>query len=329
LRTMTAVAAVLVMSATIAFAVRAQDQAPAPAAEPPAAEAPAAPAEPPRDPKAVVAKVGDATVTEAEVALAQEAFSQELANVPQEQWRSVLVDAIINMKLMALGAQEAGLDKGEEFEARLAFLRVQTLRNAYVEHSIVKQVTDADMQAAYKTLVVDQHKPEEQIHARHILVDTKEAAEKVIADLKAGKSFEELAKQSKDPSGQNGGDLGFFGKGQMVPPFETAAFALQPGQFTQEPVQSEFGWHVIKLEEKRMSEPPPFDQVKDELRNYVMRQKFETVIGALRDKYPIEILDPSAKPPEPPAEAPAEGTTPPAEAPAPAPEPAPAPTPAQ
>ena len=256
------------------------------------------------------------TVTEAEVSFAREAFASELANVPEEQQRSVLVDAVVNMKLMALGAQDAGLDKGQEFEDRLAFLKLQTMRNAYVEHAIVKEVTDADMQAAYKTLVVDQHKPEEQIHARHILVDTKEAAEKIIADLKAGKSFEELATQSKDPSGQNGGDLGFFGKGQMVPPFETAAFALQPGQFTQEPVQSEFGWHVIKLEEKRLSEAPPFDQVKDELRNHVMRQKFEQVIGALRDKYPIEILDPTAMPPPPPTEAPAgsapgEGTAPP------------------
>jgi peptidyl-prolyl cis-trans isomerase C len=341
LKTMTAVSAVLVMSAAIAFAVRAQDQAPAPATEPPAAEEPAAapPPEPPRDPKAVVAKVGETTVTEAEIALAQEAFASELGNVPQEQQRSVLVDAIINMKLMSLGAIEAGLDKGQAFDDRLAFLKLQALRNAYVEQAIVKEVDDADLQEAYKTLVVDQHKPEEQIHARHILVDTKEAAEKIIADLKAGKSFEELASQSKDPSGQNGGDLGFFGKGQMVPPFEAAAFALQPGQFTQEPVQSEFGWHVIKVEEKRMSEPPPFDQVKEELRNYVMRQKFEQVVAALRDKYPIEILDPTAKPPEPapveetppleeatpPVEnAPADGTTPPVEEPAPAPEPAPA-----
>ena len=90
------------------------------------------------------------------------------------------------------------------------------------------------MQEAYKTLVVDQHKPEEQLHARHILVDTKEAAEKIIADLKGGASFEELAKQSKDPSGQNGGDLGFFGKGQMVPPVRdrslcARARAVHPG----------------------------------------------------------------------------------------------------
>jgi peptidyl-prolyl cis-trans isomerase C len=329
LKTMTAVSAALVVSAAVAFGVRAQDQAPAPATEQPVAETAAA--EPPRDPKAVVAKVGEATVTEAEVGLAQEAFSQELGNVPQEQWRSVLVDAVINMKLMALGAHDAGLDQGQAFEDRLAFLKLQAMRNAYVEQVVVKEVDDADLQDAYKTMVVGQHKPEEQIHARHILVDTKEVAEKIIADLKAGKSFEELATQSKDPSGQNGGDLGFFGKGQMVPPFEAAAFALQPGQFTQEPVQSEFGWHVIKLEEKRMSEPPPLDQVKEELRNYVLRQKFEQVVGALREKHAIEILDPTAKPLEPPAEAPVEGAPPAEGTPAPAEEVAPGqdPAPAQ
>ena len=335
---MTAVAAVLVMSAAIAFTVRAQDQAPAPAADAPAAEAPAAaaPAEPPRDPKTVVAKVGEMTVTEREVSLAAEAFANELTNIPEQQKRSVLVDAVVNMKLMGLGAQAAGLDKGDEYTDRVEFLKLQALRNMYVEHAIVKEVSDAQLQEAYKTLVVDKHTPEEQIHARHILVDTKEAAEKIIADLKGGGSFEELAKQSKDPSGQNGGDLGFFGHGQMVPPFEAAAFALEPGQVTQEPVQSEFGWHVIKVEEKRMSAPPGFDEVREELRNYVLRQKFEQVIAALREKYPIEILDPTAMPPAPPAEAPpaegatppADGTTPPAEAPAAEPTPA-EPAPAQ
>lgn len=313
IKTMTAVSVAVLMSAAITFAVRAQD--PPPAAEG-LAPAPAA-AEPVRDPNAVVAKVGDQTVTEREVSFAQEAYSSELSQVPQEQLRGILVDAVINLKLMAQGARDAGLEQSEEFKHRLDFLTLQTLRNSYVEDAVVGKLTDAELQEAYKNLVVDQHKPEQQVQARHILVDTKEAAEKIIADLKAGGSFEELAKQSKDPSGQNGGDLGFFGPGQMVGPFETAAFALEPGQFTQEPVQSEFGWHVIKVEAKRMSEPPSFDQVKEELRNYVLRQKFDQVITALRDKYVVEILDPTAMPPAPPATDPTQ-TEPPAEAPAPA-----------
>ena len=134
------------------------------------------------------------------------------------------------------------------------------------------------------------------MHARHILVDTKEAGREDHRGFEGRRQFEDLAKQSKDPSGQNGGDLGFFGPGQMVPPFEKAALALKPGEITQEPVQTEFGWHVIKVEEKRMSAPPTFDEVKEQLRNYVLRQKFEQVTAALRDKYPVEI---SIRPPCP------------------------------
>lgn len=317
-KAMAAVTMAVLLSAVVTFAVRAQDPAP-PTGEGAAATAPAAEAA--RDPNAVVAKVGDLTVTEREVTLAEEAFASELANVPMAQWRAILTDAVINLKLMALGAREAGLDQGEEFEHRVEFLKLQTLRNLYVQDSVVKAMTDADLQEAYKTLVAAQFKPEQQVHARHILVETKEAAEKIIAELKSGASFEELAKQSKDPSGENGGDLGFFGPGQMVPPFEAAAFALEPGQITEQPVQSEFGWHVIKVEEKRMSAPPPFEEVAAELRNYVLRQKFDEVLAALRGKYTIEILDPTAEmPAEPPAEPAA--TTPPPDDPNAAPAPA-------
>jgi peptidyl-prolyl cis-trans isomerase C len=274
----------------------------------PAAPAPAAEAS---DPGAAVAKVGDATITERDLKLAREAFANEMANVPEGQPRAVLIDAVVSLELLAQAARDAGMADGPQFEAELAFLKLQALRNAYVEKSIVNSLTDAEMQEGYQKLVVSQHKPEEQVHARHILVDSKEEAEKIIDELKGGASFEELAKQSKDPSGQNGGDLGFFGKGQMVPEFEKVAFALEPGTFTQEPVQSQFGWHVIKVEEKRMSEPPSFTEIEGQLRTYLVRQKFETVLASLRDKYPVEIIDQPAGPAAAPADAaPADAATP-------------------
>jgi peptidyl-prolyl cis-trans isomerase C len=272
----------------------------------------AAAAEPARDPDAVVARIGEDTVTEREVSIAADAFASELANIPDAQRRSALVDAVVNMKLLARAAEEEGLGKGPDFDAQVAFLKLQALRNTYVEQSILKAVTDEELATAYQDLVVSQFKPEEQVHARHILVETREEAEKIIGELKGGASFEELAKQSKDPSGQNGGDLGFFGKGQMVPEFETAAFALEPGKTTEEPVQTQFGWHVIRSEGKRMSEPPKLDDVKEQLRAYLVRQKFQATLEALRDKYKVEIVDPTAAPP---VEAPA-GDAPPAEAPA-------------
>jgi peptidyl-prolyl cis-trans isomerase C len=302
----TAVCAAALIAAMASFAAQAQDAAqPADPAAPATAQTPAA--EPARNPTDVVARVGDVTITEADVALAREQFGSELGQVPPEQQRSVLIDALVNMQLLAQEARAQGLEQGPEFDRRLEFLKLQALRNAFVEKNIVGSLTPEDLQKGYETVVLAEHKPEEQIRARHILVDDKAVAEKIIADLKAGAAFEELAKQSKDPSGQNGGDLGFFGRGQMVPPFEQAAFALEPGAITEEPVESEFGWHVIKLEEKRMSQPPALEEVESELRNYLMRQKFEQVMTDLRGKYTVEIVGQPAAPGAAPAagEAPA------------------------
>lgn len=301
-RPRTAVCAAALLAVTGMFHAHAQDSAPPP--EPAAAAAPA-PAPAP-DPTSVVARIGEETVTEEDLAIARQEFGSELLQIPEEQQRSTLIDAVVNMRLLARAAGDAGLDQGAAFEKRLAFLRMQALRNSYVEAKIVGSLTSDDVQNGYQTLILSQHKPEEQIRARHILVETKEAADKVISDLKGGKSFEELAKQSKDPSGENGGDLGFFGRGQMVPPFEEAAFKLEPGAYTQEPVQSEFGWHVIRLEEKRMSEPPPLAEVEEELRSYLIRQKFESTMADLRNKYSVEIVGRPEGPGQPPAGAPSD-----------------------
>lgn len=309
MKTGAAACAAALLLAAVASTAYAQDN-PVPAEQPAAAAA--------ADPAAIVARVGDQAVTEQDVIVARREFASELARIPPEQQHGVLVDAVVNLKLFALAAREAGLDKDPEFAARRDFLEQQALRDVYVEQKIVATLTPEELQEAYKTLVVGGFKPEEQAHARHILVDSEDAAKKIIEQLKGGASFEELAKQSKDPSGQNGGDLGFFGHGQMVPEFDKAAFSLEPGKFTEAPVKSQFGWHVIKLEEKRMSEPPKFEEVEGELRNHLLRQKFDAAMAALRDKYKVEIVA---------APAPAAGAAPakPAgEAPA-----APAPAPAQ
>jgi peptidyl-prolyl cis-trans isomerase C len=249
----------------------------------------------------VVARIGERTITEADLSLARQQFGSELGQIPEEQQRSALIDAMVNIELLARAAQDAKLDQGPEFERRLDFLRKQALRNAYVEQKIVTALSPEDLQKGYETLVLSQHKPEEQIRARHILVEKQEEAQKIIEDLKGGVAFEELAKQSKDPSGQEGGDLGFFGRGQMVPPFEEAAFKLEPGSYTEQPVQSEFGWHVIRVEEKRMSQPPALAEVEDELRNFLIRQRFETAMADLRKQYNVEIMGRPEGPGQPPA----------------------------
>lgn len=272
--------AMLFAASPFGYAQETQDQAPA------QEQAAAA------DPDAVVARVGDIAVTERDIAFATEAFEGELANVPDAERRSVVIDAFINMQLLALGALGENLDRGDEFEERLAFLRLQALRNAYVRHVVMAGVTDEEMLAAYQELVIDQFEPREQVRARHILVETKEAAEEIIGALQDGASFEALAEQSLDPSGQSGGDLGFFGRGQMVPPFEEAAFALAPGEITEEPVETQFGWHVIRVEETRMTEPPSLADLESQIRDYLLRERFETALAALRDQYSVEIVVP-------------------------------------
>jgi peptidyl-prolyl cis-trans isomerase C len=243
------------------------------------------------DPATVVARVGDKEITEQDVQFANEAFGNELANVPPDQTRKVTIEALINLELAAQAARDAGLDQTEKFAHRLDFLTTQALRNAFIATIIDEGVSDDAMQAGYEELVVTPFEPTEEIHARHILVENKEDAEAIIEQLQDGASFEELAKQSKDPTGENGGDLGFFSSGQMVKPFEEAAFALEPGEITEEPVETEFGWHVIKLEEKRMSEPPSLSDVEPQLRDFLMRRKLEDKLAELRAQMDVEIIE--------------------------------------
>jgi peptidyl-prolyl cis-trans isomerase C len=304
-KTRAAVLAAALLVAAGGLAVHAQDNQaaqPAPAAQPESA----------RNPTDVVARVGDRAITEQDIDTARREFASELGRIPPEQQHSVLVDAIVNMQLFAMAAHDAGFDQTPEFAARLQFLQQQALRDVYVEKEIVGSLTPEELQKSYQDLVVAKFKPEEQVRARHILVDSEDEAKKIIEQLNGGAKFEDLAKQSKDPSGQNGGDLGFFGRGQMVPEFEQAAFALEPGKFTETPVKSQFGWHVIKLEEKRMSTPPTFEEVQDELKNHLLRQKFDAAMTALRDKYKVEIVggQPAAEPQGGAGEQPATGAQP-------------------
>lgn len=278
------IAGAMLLSGALGLAVPsalAQDTPAAPAAEMPA------PA-----PDAVVATVGDEAITEADIAFAAEDLQQELSQMPPEERRAFLVTVLIDMKVMAKAAREQQMDQTETFKRRLEYLEERALRRAYFADKIAAGVTSEAVQAAYEQFVAG-FQPQEEVHARHILVATKEDAEAIKAELAAGKPFEDLAKEkSTDPSGaQNGGDLGFFSRGMMVKPFEDAAFALtEPGQIS-EPVESQFGWHVIRLEEKRQSQPPSLEEVGPQLQQQVMFKAFEDSVGALKQGLAINIPD--------------------------------------
>ena len=245
------------------------------------------------EPDDVVAKVGDTEITEADLAFAAQDLGKELQRFPPAQWRKLLLDVMVDMELMAHAAREDGLDKDPDFQRQLDFLKLRALRNAYLAQKIDGAVTDEEVQAAYDKEFADFEGPEE-INARHILVKEKAEAEAIIAELDGGADFAELAREkSTGPSGPNGGSLGYFVKGQMVPSFEAAAFALEPGTYTKEPVESKFGWHVIKLEDKRQQEKPAFDQVANGLRQQLMRERYDARMAELKDQVAVEIVEES------------------------------------
>jgi peptidyl-prolyl cis-trans isomerase C len=267
-------------------AALAQD-APAPAAD--AASAAAAPA--PVTPETVLATVGGSPITEADLNYVAEDLQQQLQSVPQDQQRAFLLSVLIDMRLMAKAAKDAGLDQSADYKARLGYLEDRTLRREFFSKNISSAVTEDAVKAAYDKYVAD-YKPVEEVRARHILVATEEEAKAVKADLDGGKPFEvEAMAKTTDPSGkQNGGDLGFFQKGQMVPEFEQVAFSLQPGQVS-DPVQSQFGWHIIKLEEKRMTAPEPFEQLAQQLGQQVIFETYDAEMKKFKAATTVEIPD--------------------------------------
>ena len=206
------------------------------------ADAAAAPAPAPVDPNAVIATVDGKPITEADLTLAEGELSRQFAQLPAEQRRAAALSAAIEIKVLSAKAIADGLDKDPEFQRRVAFLQQRALHGELVEKEVVGKITDAEIRARYDKEIAAQP-PVNEVHARHILVKTKEEADAIVKKLDAGEDFQKLANENtKDPSGKtNGGDLGFFGPGQMVPEFEKAAMALEVGKYTKEPVQTQFG----------------------------------------------------------------------------------------
>lgn len=243
------------------------------------------------EPGDVVAKVGDAEITEADMAFAAQDLGQELQRFPPTQWRKLLLDVMIDMELMAHAAREAGLDKDPDFQKQLEFLELRALRNAYLGQKVDGGITEDDVKAAYDKQFADYEGPEE-LSASHILVKEKAEAEEIIKQLDEGADFAELAREkSTGPSGPNGGSLGYFTQGQMVKPFEEAALALEPGSYTKEPVETQFGWHVILLNDKRRQAKPELEAVAQGLRQQLMREAYDARMAELKDAVAVEILD--------------------------------------
>lgn len=244
---------------------------------------------------AVVASVGDETITEADLAFAAEDMAQDLAQMPPEERRAFLVRILIDMKVMSKAAREAGMDQTEIFAQRQKYLEERALRRAYFNEAIAGAVTEEAARAEYDAFV-QQFEPEDEIRASHILVEDEAKANDLKAQLDGGADFAELARENSiDPGAANGGDLGFFGRGMMVQPFEAAAFGLANAGDVSAPVQSQFGWHIIKLAEKRQSAPPSFEQVAAQIQNQLLMRSFSEKVEELMDGVEIVIEDPELK----------------------------------
>lgn len=248
-------------------------------------------------PGTVVAKVNGQDITEAEIEFADAEIGSELAGVPDDRRRRLLVEYLIEAHLMAEAAEKSGLAKGEDFEARVKYYRLRAVRDAYFEKQVRDAVPDSEAKALYDERVKNLPNQQE-VRARHILVETEDEAKNIRKELESGGDFAELAqKYSKDRGGQDGGDLGYFTRGQMVKPFEDAAFSLATGVLS-EPVKSDFGWHIIKVEDKRDREPPAFEQVKDQIASSLIQSKLQALVQGLRADAKIELVDASLKTPE-------------------------------
>jgi len=202
----------------------------------------------------------------------------------------LLVQRLIDFKLAGKAGRAAGLAGDDEVKARVAKAEERAIREVYIEREVTARITDDGLKSKYKDFLAS-NPPVTEHRARHILVETEEAARELIVMLDGGADFAELAKErSTGPSGAQGGDLGFFTADQMVPEFAQAAAKLEPGQHSKDPTQTQFGWHVIKLEDRRTAAPPGFEEVEQKLREEMAGEAVEAVFKQLHEGATVEIL---------------------------------------
>jgi peptidyl-prolyl cis-trans isomerase C len=263
--------------------------APAPAqklpAKPAAAAAPAA--QPLKDP--VVATVNGQPIRLSELEIAQQALPQQYRNMPLQAVFPALLDRIVDSKLVVQEGKKSKVTDDPAFKKRMAFVEDQVLQDFWIQREVARKVTAEKLQQRYEERLKSMPS-EEEVHARHILVSTEDEAKAIIADLKKGAAFDKLAKEKSTDkaSGAEGGDLGWFKKSDMVKEFADAAFALKKDELTETPVKTQFGYHVIKVEDRRKAPPPAFEELADQLREEMAREAVTAQLDQLRSGAKIE-----------------------------------------
>ncbi len=243
----------------------------------------------------VIAKVNGKTITDTDMKLAEAEIGNDLGSLPEATKRRVLVEFLIENQLFADAAESQKLGAGQSFDERMQYWRRRALRDAYFDKSVREAISDADAKRFYDGQI-GALKPEEEVRARHILVESKDKAREIFEKIAHGSDFAQLAREnSKDPGSKDqGGELGFFVRGQMVPQFEEAAFKLKQGEIS-EPFESQFGWHIIRVDERRQRAAPGFETVKDRVVASMIHKRAQQIATDLRGKAQIEYIDPEIK----------------------------------
>ncbi len=238
----------------------------------------------------VVAIVDGAKIHLSEVREMHKRLPPQYQQIPFDNIFPGLLESMVDTKLTAADARRQKVDASDEFKQQIERLEEQVLQRIMVNRTIDKGLTDKALRARYEQ-IAKELRGVEQIQARHILLKTEDDAKAVIAELAKGGDFAALAKtRSTGPSAPEGGDLGYFSKGQMVPEFEKAAFQLKTGEYTQAPVKTQFGWHVIKVENRKASEVPKFEEVEEGLRADLSRELGVAYVTELRKKAKITMF---------------------------------------
>jgi peptidyl-prolyl cis-trans isomerase C len=241
----------------------------------------------------VLARVNGVEITDEDVKIALDDIG---ASLPQQiegpARQAYILDYLIDAKLVAQKAEADKMGEGAEFAKKVAYYRDKVLMEDLLGKVAKDAASDAAIQKTYDD-VAKQQKPEEEVRARHILVESEPDAQAALKRVKAGEDFAKVATEmSKDP-GSKGGELGWFTKERMVPEFADAAFKMQPGQIS-DPVKSQFGWHIIQVEERRQKQFPPIDQVRDQVTRYVVQKSQSELILKLREAAKVERTEPEA-----------------------------------
>ena len=242
----------------------------------------------------VLAKVNGSEIHASDVALAEEELGPSLQQMDPSTRKDNVLSFLIDMKIVSKAAEDKKIENNDDFKKRLAFTRNRLLMDSLLASEGKAATTDDAMKKVYEE-ASKQITGEQEVRARHILVETEDEAKAIKAELDKGADFAELAKKkSKDPGASDGGDLGFFTKEQMVPEFSAVAFTLEPGKIS-DPVKSQFGWHIIKVEEKRNRKAPDFEQVKAQIETYVTRKAQADYVAKLREAAKVERMDKPAE----------------------------------